>query len=134
MAQNRAKLTGKGKGGRFYAVQGTVFDSPAYKSLSYLAFKLWHDLMTQYNGRNNGEICAVLSQLGERGWVNSSLYKALDELIEKGFLVCNFQGGLGPAGKKASRYRFTHLAAEAPKFDCPLTGPTNEFLKWKPSK
>jgi hypothetical protein len=134
MAKIRAKLTGKGKGGRFYAVPGFIFDSPAYKSLSPMALKLWHDLMTQYYGINNGKICAVMSQLVERGWAESSMHKALKELIQKGFLVRNFQGGLGPAGKKPSRYRFTHLPADAPEFDCHQMGPTNDFLKWKPTK
>ncbi len=132
MARNRAKLTGKGKIGRFYAVPRSLYDTPAYLSLSGIAFKLWHDLMTQYNGANNGEICAILSQLKPRGWANSSLHKALKELIEKGFIVRNFQGGLGPAGKLPSRYRFTHLPADAPKFDCPKTGPTNEYQQWTP--
>jgi hypothetical protein len=132
MAKNRAKLTGKGKNGRFYATPATVFDSPAYKSLSAHGFKLWHDLMTQYNGKNNGAICAILSQLEPRGWVRGSLYNALNELIAKGFLVRNFQGGLKQVGGKPSRYRFTHLAADAPEFDCPHTGPTSEYLKWEP--
>ncbi len=134
MSRNRAKLTGKGMGGRFYAVPASVYDSDAYKSLSGIAFKLWHDLMTQYNGLNNGKICAVMSQLQARGWAESTMHKALKELIEKGFLVRNYQGGIGPAGGKPSRYRFTHREAEAPEFDCPKTGPTNEFLKWNPSK
>jgi hypothetical protein len=132
MMNKRAKLTGKGKGGRHYQVPQIIYDSPAYLSLSCLAFKLWHDLLTQYNGYNNGEICAVVSQMKVRGWAESSLHKALRELIGKGFLVRNSQGGIGPAGKKPSRYRFTHLPADAPQFDCPKTGPTNEYRQWRP--
>ncbi len=131
---NRAKLTGKGKNGRFYQVPQTVYDSLAYKSLSANSLKLWHDMLTQFNGGNNGEICAILSQLESRGWSNASLYRALGELIKKGFLERNFQGGIGPAGKKPSRYRFTHLSASAPEYNCPSTGPTNDFQKWQPEK
>ena len=132
MAGNRAKLTGKGRSGRFYAVQKSVYDTLAYYSLSANALKLWHDMMTQYNGKNNGAICAILSQLEPRVWKNGTLYRSLDELIAKGFIKRNFQGGIGPAGKKPSRYRFTHLPADAPEFDCPSIGPTNDYQKWTP--
>ena len=129
MAKNRAKLTGKGKCGQFYAVPRSLYNEPAYMGLTSIAHKLWHDMMTQYNGSNNGEICAILSQLKPRGWSSSTLYKALAELLAKGFLVRNFQGGKGPCGGKPSRYRFTHLGADAPQFDCPRTGPTHDYRK-----
>ena len=133
MARNRARLTGKGKSGKHYQVPKNLYDTPAFRSLSLIAFKLFHNLLEQYNGANNGKICAVDSQLKLLGWAESSFRKAMNELIEKGFMVRNFQGGIGPSGKKPSRYRFTHLqATDAQEFDCPSTGPTNDFLKWTP--
>jgi hypothetical protein len=132
MARKLSKTKGRADTGRFCGIPHSLMDTPAYISLSPGAVKLFLDLLRQFNGRNNGCIVAVHSQLKQRGWAESSMHKALSELIRKGFLVRNFQGGLGPAGKKPSRYRFTFLPAEAPDFDCPWTGPSNEFRAWEP--
>ncbi|MGZ8964527.1 MAG: hypothetical protein ACXW17_07620 [Methylomagnum sp.] len=134
MAHTPKKAKGRANCGRFYPVPYVLNDSPAFISLSFVAFKLWHNLMRQYNGRNNGRICAVPSQMEKRGWAESSLFKALAELQEKGFIEKTRQGGLGPMGSRiCTYYRLTHLPLDADEeLEISRAPPTNKYLKWKP--
>ena len=53
------------------------------------------DLGYQYNGYNNGDLCASLSVMRKRGWnSNQQLAKALKELLERNLIVQTKQGGL----------------------------------------
>ena len=58
--------------------------------------KLLIDIGQQYNGYNNGDLCATLSVMRRRGWnSNQQLSKALKELQEKNLILQTKQGGLG---------------------------------------
>jgi hypothetical protein len=132
MAFNREEIKGRRDYGRYYNVPHSITDTPAYFSLSAHAFKLWHDLHLQYNGKNNGRIDAILTRLEKRGWKNGTLYRSLNELLKKGFIVKTRQGGIGAMKKTCSLYRFTHLATTADlKIDLKGSGPTNEFKEWR---
>jgi hypothetical protein len=62
--------------------------------LSSHAIKLLNDLGLQYNGKNNGDLCATWSIMEMRGWKSSStLYKAINELLGHGFICKSRQGG-----------------------------------------
>lgn len=53
-------------------------------SLKGNSIKLLIDIGQQYNGYNNGDLCATLSVMRRRGWnSNQQLSKALKELQEK---------------------------------------------------
>ena len=55
-----------------------------FRTLSPRATKLLIDIASQYNGRNNGDLCAPLSKMRNRGWNSSDqLFKAKKELVEK---------------------------------------------------
>lgn len=113
----------------------TITDTAAYCSLSAHAFKLWHDLLLQFNGKNNGRIDAILTRLEKRGWKNGTLYRSLNELQEKGFLVKTRQGGIGAMKKMCSLYRFTHLhTCTDHEVGLKQSGPTNDFKEWKQVK
>lgn len=128
----RSEIKGRRDYGRYYKVPYSITDTPAYFSLSAHAFKLWHDLHLQYNGRNNGRIDAILTRLEKRGWKNGTLYRSLNELQEKGFIVKTRQGGIGAMKKICSLYRFTHLhTCTDPEIGLKQTGPTNEYKEWK---
>ena len=85
MKDKRLNMKGRRDYGRYYNVPHSIADTPAYCSLSAYSFKLWHDLLLQFDGKNNGRIDAILSRLENRGWKNGTLYRSLGELIEKGF-------------------------------------------------
>ncbi len=128
MAHTRSEIKGRRDYGRYYNVPHTIADTPAYCSLSVYAFKLWHDLMLQYDGKNNGRIDAILTRLEKRGWKNGTLYRALNELQEKGFIVKTRQGGIGAMKKICSLYRFTHLHTLTDwEIDLTESGPTNDY-------
>lgn len=127
----RAKIKGRRDYGRYYNVPHSITDTLAYRSLSVYAFKLWHDLMLQYDGKNNGRIDAILTRLEKYGWKNGTLYRSLNELQEKGFLVKTRQGGIGSMKKICSLYRFTHLATNLDsEIRITKSAPTNDYKSW----
>lgn len=135
MARTRSGMKGRRDVGRYYQVLHSVADTAAYCSLSAHAQKLWHDLLLQYYGRNNGHIAAILTQLAKRGWTNGTLYRALDELQIKGFIVKTRKGGIGAMKKICSLYRFTHLPTSTnPEIGIRESGPTNDYKNWKPEE
>jgi hypothetical protein len=72
-----------------------VLNHSDFISLSYTAKALLLDVGAQYNGFNNGDLCAAHSILKERGWKsNDTRTKALNELIAAGLLVQTKVGGL----------------------------------------
>jgi len=135
MVYKRQEIKGRRDYGRYYNVPHSIADTPAYCSLSAHAFKLWHDLMLQNYGRNNGRIDAILTRLEKRGWKNGTLYRALKELQEKGFIVKTRQGGIGVMKKICSLYRFTHLATCTDReIGFTQSGPTNDYQTWGQDK
>lgn len=134
MAKRKGKPSEKWGGGGFAAVPHRVLDSPKFGKLSPNATKLLMDLVAQYRGRNNGDLCAAMTLLKERGWnSNATLQKARDELLAAGFIVVSEQGGRN----KPTLYALTFYAVD----ECldkrgnskhslkPTISPTNDFLR-----
>lgn len=135
MAKTLSKAKGRRDYGRYFAVPHSVVCSDAFWSLRPNSCKLWLDLMIQYNGRNNGKIAAVHSQLKQRGWAEKSLERSLLELQQKGFIEKTRQGGFGLGGNLCTYYRFTHLATdEIPDLGLRKAPPTCEFRSWTAEK
>ena len=81
-----------------------VMEHETFKLLSSRATKLLMDIASQYRGNNNGDLCAPLSIMKERGWKSSDqLNRAKKELVRSGLVVVSRQGGLN----KASLYALT---------------------------
>ena len=132
MKDKRLNMKGRRDYGRYYNVPHSIADTPAYCSLSAYSFKLWHDLLLQFDGKNNGRIDAILSRLENRGWKNGTLYRSLGELIEKGFITKTRQGGIGAMKTICSLYRFTHLPTPTDsEINIKGSGPSNEFKDWR---
>jgi len=94
MADKRAKHKGRKGSGPFFGVPHSITDSKAYFSLNGWSAKLILDIGCQYNGHNNGDLCAPYSLMQHRGWNSpSTLNNALKELQEKGFITLTRQGG-----------------------------------------
>lgn len=90
----RAKATGKNGKATFLALPHSVLNSEAYSGLKPRAVKLLVDVASQYNGKNNGDLCAAMTVLEAKGWKsNSSIEIALKELIEAGLIDNTRQGG-----------------------------------------
>lgn len=105
----------KRDGTYFASLPQIVAQSPQYAALSPHAAKLMLDLMGQYNGSNNGDLCAAWTVMQARGWRSrDTLAKKLKELRGSGFIVMTRQGGR----HTASLYAITFYALDPnPKLD-----------------
>ena len=94
--------------GRFLALPHAVLTSAAYLSLSPHGIKLLIDLGAQYNGRNNGDLCAAWKLMRPRGWRSEeTLAKAKKELLRTQLIV-ETRKGWRP--NRASLYALTFFA------------------------
>ena len=76
------------------ALPHAVLRHPNFANLSPRATKLLLDLCSVYNGRNNGDMATAWTIMRKRGWRSrDQLFKAQEELSEKGFIIKTRQGG-----------------------------------------
>lgn len=79
---------------RFVGIPFIVVTHKDFIDLGYPAAKLLVQATSQYNGRNNGKICFVWSQMKEIGWKSkTTLTAAKKELIDKELLIVSKYGG-----------------------------------------
>jgi len=77
-----------------------------WAALSPFGVKLLLDLGQQYNGSNNGDLCATWKFMHARGWRSpSTLSRALKECAQKGWVELTRQGGR----HRASLYALTYF-------------------------
>ena len=90
----RRRIKGRQTTPSFVMFPHHVLRHEVLSKLSPRASKLVIDLMAQYQGDNNGDLSAPLSQMRARGWNSSEqLDKAKKELISKGVIWVTRQGG-----------------------------------------
>jgi len=78
----------------FLNLPAAMVNHPDFYGLSGSAVRLLVALGGQYNGYNNGDLCASMSLMGKRGWnSNSQLSSAIAELVEKNWVIKSRQGG-----------------------------------------
>jgi hypothetical protein len=101
--------------GPFVALPIYMINSNQFIALSAHAIKLLVDLLSQYHGNNNGDLCATWSLMHTRRWKSrDTLAKALRELVDAGFVAQTRQGGM----HAASLYGVTFYAMDpSSKFD-----------------
>jgi hypothetical protein len=95
MARPKSKFNAEGgeKGG-YAPLYHCVLRSHGYAQLSAYAVKLLNDLLSQYYGSNNGDLCAPYSLMVKRGWKSKgTLSRAIKELLASGFIEVSRQGG-----------------------------------------
>lgn len=94
MARTLLKQKGRRGYSSYVALPHTLLESPEWAELTAIEVKLLIDVYCQYNGRNNGALSAAWSLMRPRGWVScDTLHRALNGLIEKGFITKTRQGG-----------------------------------------
>jgi len=120
MARDRVKSKGRRDRGTFIALPKAIINSPEFARLSAYAVKLFVDLYVQFNGRNNGDLCACWRLMEVRGWRSkATLHRARRELCDRGFIIVARQGGRN----KPTLYALTCLAVDecGGKLDIPAT-------------
>ena len=99
-----------------------------FKTLSPRATKFLMDLLAQFRGNNNGDLCATLKTMRERGWNSSDqLHKAKNELIEKDVIIVARQGGLN----KANLYAVTWFPIDECKGKLDVAPTRTAPVNWK---
>ena len=69
--------------GGFAALPHCLLESQVYIGLSAHAIKLLNDLLAQFKGFNNGDLCLAWSIMEKRGWKSrDTLNKARQELLD----------------------------------------------------
>lgn len=94
-ARNRYKVAqAQRESGGFVALPHSVIRSESYAQLSPHGVKLLNDLLAQYCGNNNGDLCAAWKLMQRRGWKSrDTLSKALGELKDSEWITVTRQGG-----------------------------------------
>jgi len=94
--------------GRFAGIPHKVMEHPDYYNLSGNAIKLLVELAKQYNGKNNGKLCAVFSQLKMRGWNSQgTLDRAKKELLKTNLIAITKINTFGQNGKSPMYFALT---------------------------
>ena len=100
----------KRDGGAFVSVPLSVLNSRAYLKASSHARMLLFDLLAQYRGENNGDLCAAWKFMQPRGWRSEeTLGKAKRELLDLELIV---ETRKGARPNKASLYALTWYALD----------------------
>ena len=112
----------------FVRIPHHVVNHENFRTLSCRATKLLIDLLAQYRGYNNGDLCAPLSLMRERGWNSSDqLQKAKNEVIEKDVIIVTRQGGLN----KCSLYAVTWFQIDECNGKLDVASSTTPPVNWK---
>lgn len=84
----------KRESGSFVALPHAVLRSQSFASLRPHAVKLAIDLLAQFKGDNNGDLCAAWTLMKKRGWRSrDTLSKARRELLNAEWIMVTKQGG-----------------------------------------
>ena len=121
-------------GDHYALIPAKVARSLAYRSLSASALRLLTLALTQYTGRNNGDIALTRSALEQYGYTSAdTLTRALKQLRHTGLLQLTRQGGLANGGTIPNLYAFTWLPIpENPKLE--IRTPAKASNAWETFK
>ena len=106
-----AKSINEKPSGRYIAIPHAVMRSEDYRSLRGSAIKLLNALVFQYNGSNNGDLCAAWSVMHEQHGFSSkgTLKRALQELQDKNLIIKTRESLFQNPNNQCSLYAVTWL-------------------------
>jgi hypothetical protein len=105
--KRRSNATGRNEGvEQYFPLVHVMARSPAWRSLSGPAIKVFCELRCRYNGSNNGDLSLSLDEATRLLHIGKATAKrAFEELSEKGFLVLTHRGRW--CGRMAATWRVT---------------------------
>lgn len=128
MSRSLGKSKGRRQTGNFLMVPERVIRSENYRNLSMKAKALILDMGAQYNGYNNGDLCAAWSVMKKLGWKSKdTLHNARVELVYLNMTELTRQGGL--QGPSLYAYTWLPIGECNGKLDVPSTKVASG--KWK---
>ncbi len=132
MARTRERMKGRASHADFIGISRDVANSVAFMTLPPIARALYVDLRRQYNGHNNGDICAVDGVLAKYGWSHSTVHKHLKVLLNRGLIVKTRQGGFAAMSRTPCLYGFTDEVIHAnPSKGVSGAMPTFDYRKYQ---
>ncbi len=129
MARRKSKYNAeRGEAGGFVSFYHCVLASQAVINLSAYGTKLLVDLLSQYKGNNNGDLCAPYSILQKRGWCSKgTLSRAIKELLKAGLIEISRQGGR----HQCSLFAFTFYAVDECKGKLDIAATSTPKSLWR---
>lgn len=116
--------------GQYVPLPYAQLKSPAWRSLSGPAVKLWLELHTRFNGSNNGRLTLSFTEAAEiLRMSKGTVQRAYDELQDRGFLVRMKEGNW--YHRRAHEWRLTTKPMETPKGRVVAS---NDWARWHPPK
>ena len=94
--RKRWRDKGRSSGASFVQIPHFVLESQQWAAMDAYAMKLLFELVRQYKGNNNGDLCAVADMLRERSatWASKdTLPRKLRWLEDAGWIIRTRQGG-----------------------------------------
>ena len=123
----RHNRTGRSTTERFVQLPHWLLRSPAWQHLSPVGRCVFIELLSIYNGRNNGYIALSARDAAERVRCSKdTANRAFGELKALGFVEISIVGAFHRKTRHATEYRVT-------VFSCDRTGrlATKDFMRWK---
>ncbi len=94
MAGSRERIKGRKTSYSFVQLRHDIMRHENFRTMSAYGKALIIDLLSQFNGRNNGDFCAAWGLMKDRGWRSkSTLQRAKSELLKRGWVTITRQGG-----------------------------------------
>ncbi len=123
----RKNRKGRSKHGpRFVQLFHWMLESEAWLSLSTPARSVYLELARLFNGVNNGEIALSVRQAAHRCRISkNTAQRAIQELIDKGFIAIETPGGFCRKVRHATEYRLMEHKFQGKQA-------TKDFTRWKP--
>lgn len=115
--------------GGFLLLPSALLNCPKFRGLSSSGVKLLIDIASQYNGKNNGDLCAAWKIMQPKGWHSeATLNRAKKELLATGFIA---ETRKGRRPNLCSLYGITWQSLNPnPKLDIePFAFPLGEWAK-----
>lgn len=125
-AGRRVNATGRSEGdGQWVPLSYSLLHSPAWRSLSGAAAKVFLELRSRFNGGNNGKLILSLENAADcLGIGKATVQRALAELVAKGFVIRTRLGNW--YGRLASTWAVTDKGVDG-------SPPTNAWKQWRPA-
>ena len=126
-----ARRTGKRpEEGQYAPMPYAILKSPAWRSLSGAAIKVFFELHSRFNGGNNGRIHLSMNEAATAlGLGKATVQRAFAELQEKGFISLEKAGNW--YGRMAHEWRLTTKPMQDAKGK---VAPTNDWRAWRSEK
>lgn len=116
--------------GQYAPLSYAVLKSPAWRSLSVSAVRLFLELHTRFNGSNNGKLRLSYAEAAEAlGMGKASVQRAYADLIDKGFLRLECEGNW--YHRKAHEWRITIKPVQGVKHKIL---PSHDWRSYRPEK